>query len=85
MITQEDAENLARKHVTDYVNSCNCDTNEDAANVLMKLLSVCGVSMVALVGYSDAVDRMQGTTDFIAEKLSNFEFKCERQQFKTDA
>ena len=70
MITQKEAEKLAKQHMTDYVNACNCQTQEDVANVLMKLASVCGVGMCAVVGYADSVARMQGITDFINETMS---------------
>ena len=65
MISAKEAEILARKHMQDYLNSCNCKTSEDVANVLMKLVSVCGCGMCVVVGNVDAVARMQGTTDFI--------------------
>lgn len=61
--------------MTDYVNACSCQTNEDVANVLMKLVSVCGVGMCAVVGHADAVARMQSTTNFIAEKVSTAPWK----------
>lgn len=47
------------------VAEAECETNEDRANVMMKMASVCGVSMCRVVGHSEAVLRMQGTTDFI--------------------
>lgn len=78
MITASEAEILAKQHMTDYVNACNCQTTEDVANVLMKLVSVCGVGMCAVVGHADAVSRMQGTTDFISESTSGMTWKCEK-------
>jgi hypothetical protein len=78
MITQQEAEKFAKQHMTDYVNACNCKTQEDVANVLMKLASVCGVGMCAVVGHADAVARMQGTTDFISESMSDTTWKCEK-------
>jgi hypothetical protein len=78
MITQKEAEKLAKQHMTDYVNACNCQTQEDVANVLMKLASVCGVGMCAVVGYADSVARMQGITYFINETMSGETWKCEK-------
>lgn len=75
MITQEEAEALARQHMTDYVNSCNCQTEEDVANVLMKLVSVCGIGMCAVVGNADAVARMQGTTNFVEKSMVGRSYK----------
>ncbi len=66
MITPAEAEQLANKTITEYVNACRCDTTEDAANALMKLASMCGLAMCAVAGQKDAVDRMQGTTNYIA-------------------
>lgn len=78
MITQQEAEILARQHMTDYVNSCGCQTTEDVANVLMKLVSVCGVGMCAVVGNADAVARMQGTTDFVEKSMVGVSWKQEK-------
>lgn len=78
MITQQEAEKLAKQHMTEYVNACNCQTQEDVANVLMKFASVCGVGMVAVVGHADAVARMRGTADFINETCAGTTWKCEK-------
>lgn len=47
MVTQQEAEALAQKHVQDYLNACGLDTAEDAGNALMKLCGVAGVMMCA--------------------------------------
>lgn len=75
MISPQAAETLAKQAMTDYVNACHCQTEEDVANVLMKLVSLCGVGMVAVVGHADAVARMQGTTDYISESVSSAPWK----------
>ncbi|WAR45507.1 hypothetical protein [Methylomonas rapida] len=75
MITSREAEILARQAMTDYVNACHCQTQDDVANVLMKLASLCGLGMVAVVGHADAVARMQGTTDYISENVSDVLWK----------
>lgn len=66
MISAEQAEALARETVQKYVAACACGSAEDVANVLMKLASMCGLGMCAVVGHADAVQRLQGTTDYIA-------------------
>lgn len=78
MITPQEAEALARQHMADYVNSCACQTNEDVANVLMKLASVCGVSMCAVVGYRDAVARLEGVAGFIEESMADVIWKQDK-------
>lgn len=66
MITASEAEKLANKTVEDYVNACGCQNEQDVANVLMKLASMCGLGMCAVVGQDEAVARLQGTTNHIA-------------------
>ena len=78
MVTQQEAEELARKHMQDYLNACGLETVEDAGNALMKLCSVAGVMMVATVGYEDAVARLEGTAAFIAKKMRGVQFNQER-------
>lgn len=72
MITQNDAEALANKVVQDYVNTCNCETEEDMANVLMKLFSMCGLAMVAVSGHSEGVARMVATVEYICNRNDSF-------------
>lgn len=67
MITPKEAEKLAQKTMQDYVEQCKCNNNEDVANVLMKLVSMCGLGMCAVSGQEDAVSRLQGTTNYIAK------------------
>ncbi|MDD4926934.1 MAG: hypothetical protein PHF58_10580 [Methylotenera sp.] len=77
MITQEEAEALAKKHLQDYVNACGCNTTEDAANALMKMASLCGVFMCAMVGQAEAVARLEGTAAFIAKPEIGANWKYE--------
>ena len=67
MLTQKKAEELATKKIQEYVNTCDCGTNEDVGNVLMKLLSVTGQALLATQGQEKAVRIMQGTTNHIAK------------------
>jgi hypothetical protein len=53
MITPDEAEALARKHMQDYVAACG-------RNALLKLASVTGVGIVATQGQEVAVAMIQG-------------------------
>jgi len=66
MINPKETEKLANKTVEDYVNACGCQSEQDVANALTKLASMCGLGMCAVVGQRDAVSRLQGTTNHIA-------------------
>jgi hypothetical protein len=78
MLTAEQAELLAQQRMQDYVNACGCETHEDVANVLMKLVSMCGLGMCAVVGQEEAVARLQGTTDYIATTQAGVHWRSER-------
>jgi len=67
MITPDEAEALATTAMQQYINACHCDSREDIANVLMKLVSVCGIGMSAVVGRDDAADRLIGTANYIVK------------------
>jgi hypothetical protein len=71
MVTQEQAEELAKKHVQEYVNSCECLTVEDIGNVLLKMLSVTAVSISATNGKDTAVAMLTGTAVFIERDTHN--------------
>lgn len=75
MVTSQEAEQLARKCVQDYLNACGLNTVEDAGNALMKLCSVAGVMMVATVGHADAVARLEGTASYIANSMGGNRLK----------
>jgi hypothetical protein len=67
VITPIEAEELARKTLQEYVNSCRCDTVQDAGNVLMELISMAGLMMCATIGQQEAVARLEGTAAQIAK------------------
>lgn len=67
MITATEAEALANKKIQEYVNACGCNSPQDVANVLMKLISVSGLAMCATVGQGEAVARLQGTVNHITK------------------
>lgn len=79
MITPQQAEQLAKRTVTDYVNQCGCRDTQDAANALMKLASMCGLAMCATVGQQEAVARMQGTLEHVKKPENAGPWKRERQ------
>jgi hypothetical protein len=80
MITPKQAEQLAQKVMQDYVKECKCDSTQDVANALMKLVSMCGLGMCATVGQAEAVARLQGTTDYIAKAQAGKNWKRETVQ-----
>jgi hypothetical protein len=80
MITAKQAEVLAQEAMQDYVNKCGCDNEQDVANALMKLASMCGLGMCAVVGQAEAVSRLQGTTDYIANAQAGQNWKKETVQ-----
>ncbi|MGJ7544594.1 hypothetical protein [Variovorax sp. LT1R16] len=78
MVTPAEAERLARDAVQNYANACNLQTTEDAGNALMKLVSVAGITMSALVGADEAAARLEGTAEFVRRNGQNM--KMERTQ-----
>jgi hypothetical protein len=78
MITPQESEVLAQKTMQDYVNACKCDSADDVANALMKLVSMCGLGMCAVVGQPETVDRLKGVAAYIAETQSGKSWWCER-------
>lgn len=80
MISAQQAEQLAQEAMQAYVNKCGCDNEQDVANVLMKLASMCGLGMCAVVGQPEAVSRLQGTTDYIAKAQAGANWKKETVQ-----
>lgn len=80
MISPKEAEDLAQKVMQDYVNACGCNNTQDVANVLMKLVSMCGLGMCATVGQVEAVSRLQGTADYIAKTQAGKNWKKETVQ-----
>lgn len=78
MITSSEAEELAQATMQEYVTKCGCNSTTDVANVLMKLVSMCGLGMCATVGQQEAVARLQGTTDYIAKTEAGKHWNMER-------
>lgn len=66
MITPQEAEVVANRIVGEYLTACKLDTQQQAGDALMKLVSMCGLAMCATVGQADAVARLEGTAAYIA-------------------
>lgn len=67
VVKPDEAERLAQAFMESYVAMCDCATQEDVGNVLMKLVSVAGLGMCAVVGQAEAVARLEGTAAHIAK------------------
>lgn len=67
--TPAEAEELAKKAVTAYLNACRMSDGEQIGNYLMKLCSVVGVVMANAEGSDMASDRLMGTAGFIAATM----------------
>ena len=78
MLKPQQAELLANTLVQQYVNKCDCQSQEDVANALMKLASMCGLAMCAVVGRDESVARLQGTTNYISSTEAGKNWRVER-------
>lgn len=65
MITPNEADALAHSTIENYMACCHCRTPQDMANVLMKLASMSGLAMMAVVGKEAAIDRLTVTTNHL--------------------
>lgn len=68
-ITPQQAEELAKKAVQDYLNACNLKDQSQIGDVLMKLCSVVGVVMAQAEGSEQACARLVGTAQFILKTM----------------
>lgn len=60
-----EAEELAKTAVTNYLNSCRISDKNQISNYLMKLCSVAGLIMAQSDGCADASARLHATALFI--------------------
>lgn len=69
--TPDQAEELAKKAVGDYLTSCRLASRDPVAigNYLMKLASVAGAVMAQAEGSETAAARLQGTAAFILKSM----------------
>jgi hypothetical protein len=69
--TPDEAEELAKKAVGDYLTACRMASVDPIAigNYLMKLASVTGVLMANAEGADAAFDRLLGTTQFVLKTM----------------
>lgn len=68
-ITQQEAEEQAKKAVADYLTACNLQDPSQLGDVLMKLVSVAGVVMAQAEGSEAAYRRLAGTAVFVANNM----------------
>ena len=67
--THAEAEVLAKKAVSDYLNACRMADTSNLGNYLMKLVSVAGVVMAQAEGADIAFGRLIGTAQFIRQTM----------------
>lgn len=70
MITADEAEALAKKHLQDYVNARKCENLQDIGNALMKMLRVTGAGMIMTEGQTITIAMFE----HVAQVLSKPEF-----------
>lgn len=62
MITEKEAEERCKQFLQDYLKSAAPCSNEDVANMLMKLALMAGLTMYQIVGKEETFQRMIKTT-----------------------
>lgn len=67
--TPAEAEELAKRAVETYLNSCRMTDRDQISNYLMKLCGVAGVLMANADGADDAFDRLLGTAQFVLKTM----------------
>lgn len=67
--TPQEAEELAKKAVQDYLNACRMKDSANLGNYLMKLCSVAGVVMANAEGSEAAASRLTGTAAFVLKTM----------------
>lgn len=74
MVSKEQAEEMAKQLIPQYLKDCQPDTNLDAGNALASLILVAGVGMVTNVGYYEAVYRLNEMVALIEKRMVGMEF-----------
>ena len=67
--TPAEAEELAKKAVSEYLTACRMTDRDQISNYLMKLCSVAGVTMANSDGADDAFNRLLGTAQFVLKTM----------------
>jgi len=80
MISQEAAETLCVEFVSKYLKDATPCTAEDIANMLMKLVSVAGLTMYRVVGQQETMNRMIQTAAFCSRLPVPDEIVIEKRQ-----
>ena len=63
-VTEKQAEALAKKHIENYLNECNCQTIDDAKKAAAKMLGMAAAKMLGM-----AIHCFETVQDGTAEKL----------------
>lgn len=80
MISPKEAEELATKHVQEFVNACKPNDLKDVGNALLKLLSTTGQAMIATQGQDVALAMVEGIHEYLARPEFSTPFKMETVQ-----
>ncbi len=64
-----EAEELAKKAVSEYLIACRMTDRDQIGNYLMKLTSVAGVVMAQAEGSEQAAERLMGTAAFVFKTM----------------
>lgn len=67
--TPGQAEELAKKAVSEYLTACRMTDATNIGNYLMKLVSVAGVLMAQAEGSKAAAERLSGTAAFVFNNM----------------
>lgn len=78
--TPAEAEELAKRAVSDYLNACRMNSESQIGNYLMKLASVAGVLMAQAEGSAEAALRLEGTARFLLKTMPKKPAKIVRMQ-----
>lgn len=67
MIDRDEAQQRAQNLVKEFLYEAQPGDMHDAGNLLMLLASVVGLTLVQAVGHQQAIERLQGTVDYITK------------------
>ena len=67
--TPDEAEELAKQAVGEYLTACRITDRAELGNYLMKLASVTGVLMAQAEGSATAAARLEGTAAFVRKAM----------------
>lgn len=65
MIDRDEAQRRAQNLIKEFLYEAGPANMADTGNLLMLLISTAGLTLVQAVGHQQAIDRLQGTVDYI--------------------